>query len=355
MNNKYCVFYIILSMGVPLVGQDEYTAKLPEVVVALNVIDEDSGPVEGCSVHVSDYIMNEKTIGRFSEGATDANGHVDLVLRALSGVGVYAEKNGYYDSMVYPGCGTPVDKLLRFDPFIDDGIDRTGTYESPPMKKRVELKASIVMREKKNPTPLYARRVDLDIPARDVWLGYDLVIGDWLPPYGRGESKDLQFRSSPMEWDPAGPKTGDSGVLEVNFGVGAGFLRVDEKNGWLAVSKLKMPHEAPMEGYLQEPLKIEASSNVSNSEVKNAKGYFFRCRAQFDGDKVINAQYGKVLGQFDFWPYISERHREEPPKAFGNVKFLYYLNPKPDERNLEFDLEKNLFDNGDFSGWIEDP
>lgn len=227
------------------------------------------------------------------------------------------------------------------------------------MKKRVELKASIVMREKKNPTALYVRRVNADIPARDVWLGYDLIIGDWLEPYGRGKSSDLQFRSSPVARRHKQKGEMETGVLEVNFGQNAGFVRVNEENGWLAVSKLNMPHEAPEEGYAKEILKIEKYPNGSCSELKKAKGYFFRCRAQFNGEELVSARYGKILGRFEFSPYIWDRPRssddKEPPQAFGKVNFVYYLNPKANERNLEFDLEKNLFKNLNFSGWIENP
>jgi hypothetical protein len=51
-----------------------------------------------------------------------------------------------------------------------------------------------------------------------------------------------------------------------------------------------------------------------------------------EGGKVKSALYGKVMG-----PILCG--------AQGYVQFTYYLNPNPNDRNMEFDPTKNLFKN----------
>ena len=54
-----------------------------------------------------------------------------------------------------------------------------------------------------------------------------------------------------------------------------------------------------------------------------------------DGSSVIRANYGKIYGPLKFG------HSEKPEVAV--VRFLYYFNPTPNDRNIEFDGKNNLF------------
>jgi hypothetical protein len=47
----------------------------------------------------------------------------------------------------------------------------------------------------------------------------------------------------------------------------------------------------------------------------------------------VACNYGKIHGPIRFWI--------EPPEA--TLSMTYYLNPTPNDRNLEFDPKKNLF------------
>src|SRR5204863_9024831 len=55
-------------------------------------------------------------------------------------------------------------------------------------------------------------------------------------------------------------------------------------------------------------------------------GYFFRIRTSVHASgKIVSANYGKIYGDF--------------------MDFTYYLNPTPNDRNIEFDPKRNLFTN----------
>jgi len=64
-------------------------------------------------------------------------------------------------------------------------------------------------------------------------------------------------------------------------------------------------------------------------------GYFIRVRTELDQDSnVKSALYGKIAGNFRFYAGTIA-----PTSGMG---FDYYLNPTPNDSNVEFDPKKNL-------------
>jgi hypothetical protein len=119
---------------------------------------------------------------------------------------------------------------------------------------------------------------------------------------------------------------------------GDGFILVPRTPvGHGPISGLHLPREAPLEGY-QHVVSKRAYNTVENpmsTEVREDANYFFRVRTVKDKDgNIVSALYGKIHGDFEFVP-----HQEK------KVSFIYYLNPEPNNRNLEFDTDKNLFKN----------
>jgi hypothetical protein len=93
---------------------------------------------------------------------------------------------------------------------------------------------------------------------------------------------------------------------------------------------MKLPHLAPEAGY--EPTR----SSVVNGNFSPGRediGLFLRTRVRRDGEgKIVSANYAKVIGDF----------RVSTPGP-GGFSLTYYFNPTPNDRNLEFDPDKNLF------------
>lgn len=343
--NKLFFGVLLFSMMISnLVGDNAY----PLVALKLTISDESNNLLSDVNskayCHQFPNGDNANDIGSSNEG-----GVCMLTLRALGFVDVVATKKGYYPS-ISRSDRPPRDERLRFDPFIyRDDIPRRDQRD-PPMKKEVKLEASIALREVKNPIPLYAKSVRMDIPARDVWLAYDLEVGDWVRPHGKGVKSDMRIRSAPKILTPENDDLAiipGVATLEIDFGEGGGLVRVTEKNGWLAVSEMKMPHLAPEAGYEKLPaLKIEQKNWNDSSEMEKAKGYFFRTRVQREGGKVASAHYGKLWGGITYTPVQRDRawfnNDKKNIPIFGSVEFIYYFNPKPNDRNLEFDMKKNL-------------
>ena len=60
----------------------------------------------------------------------------------------------------------------------------------------------------------------------------------------------------------------------------------------------------------------------------------FRVRTKYDDKgKVVEAFYGKIYGDIAMgWSY----------QGVSSISFLYYFNPTPNDRNLEWDMKNNL-------------
>ncbi len=185
-----------------------------------------------------------------------------------------------------------------------------------------------------NPTALYARKVGLmprlKIPNADR-VGFDLMESDWVAPHGKGKQVDLFF-----EYRAVVPMVDETKAFECALAVtfaneGDGILSYPvqpKKRLW------DLPRQAPADGY--EPRWIKTFGRSKEGEAltnyeREDQNYFFRVRTVLDPNgKVISALYGKIHGDIVF-------------DAVRQVRFAYYLNPTPLDRNLEFDPKRNLF------------
>ena len=70
------------------------------------------------------------------------------------------------------------------------------------------------------------------------------------------------------------------------------------------------------------------------------RNFAFRIRTKKDKNgKIVSAYYGKIYGDIEIKkPYTVEVSVAAP-------SFMYYLNPKPLDRNLEWDMKTNLCPN----------
>jgi hypothetical protein len=263
----------------------------------IKVVVEDGNPIAGANVAVSYTILpppsdpNDRRYGEI-KGATDTNGvfiasHTD----SSWGLAIIVEKSGYYTTHI----GHDLYQPGQFD-------DKTVTASRNPT-------IALVLKKIGKPIPMYAKRNNQMIfPEYNKAIGYDLMVGDWVGPYGKGINADLFFTEK--HTDPQSdyilsmsfPKPGD-GIQE--------FTVPDAEKG----SGLRSSHEAPVDGYQPE---------VSQTEMTNPnRNFYFRVRTKLDENgNVVSARYGKIYGDL--------------------AQFTYYFNPTPNDRNIEFDPKQNL-------------
>jgi hypothetical protein len=281
-----------------------YTMAQPDLsshtwTMTIKVVDEQGNPIPAAKTGVGFYTNSQPAS---IDGVTDKNGVFiasQTVGPSLSGywLGFSAEKDGYYTTR----SGLNLD--FNYDP-----------VKWSPTK-------TLVLRNIGKPIAMYAKSVNLGMPAFDKAVGFDLMIGDWVGPYGTGVSTDIIFTGhldqraesdSSYKLTVSFPKVGD-GIQE--------FVTPDAEMG----SDLHSPHEAPVNGYQSQWVQIR-NRKPGQPETGNLdlnRNYIFRVRTALDHQgNVVSAHYGKIYGDF--------------------MKFRFYLNPTSNSRNIEFDQKQNL-------------
>jgi hypothetical protein len=297
------------------------------------LVNDDGAPVAGAGVTV--YYVGIQTGGGGDiavKGISDADGRFKASGHTVEYMAALAKKKGYY----------PVDKD-KLSPNKDHDL-------------------TLVMRAWKKPIPIYARKVTLSFPVQDEWLGYDFAAGDWVAPHGKGEYKDLlmKFSHQYLGWKLREDKLARARQINANlseeelkkyFGKWDATLKisfpneqeglVEEKERFLDYSVMKLPNEAPENGYV--PMLNRESNTYSPTNTRNDIGFFLRTRVKVENGKIKEANYAKVMGDFDL------------DAGHSKVRFTYYFNPAPNDRNLEFDLDKNLFGELSPDNEVHDP
>jgi hypothetical protein len=90
-------------------------------------------------------------------------------------------------------------------------------------------------------------------------------------------------------------------------------------------SQLKSPYFAPGEGYLTQCrlTRFRKPTETEKTNADPARNYFFRVRTIRDElGRFVSANYGKIYGEF--------------------LQTACYLNPIPNDRNVDFDPKRNL-------------
>ena len=292
--------------------------------VRMRVVDEDGIPVAHAKATIA-FIGIVQGSGRTHDGITGVDGQFSATGRAQHSVFLVAKKAGYYEARV-------------------DGLSSAS-----------DLDQIVVLPRILNPTPLcvWDSRIGkgilgLRFPAQSEWLGFDFEVCDWVEPHGTGRVPDLRmkFTNEFLDWkhsetDMANNRRINPDVSETEmkriYGKWDAELEIsfpDEGGGiveatrFLAYSRLKLPHQAPASGY--GPARRYTANSYSPRRAGDDVGFFLRTRVKRDaGGRITSANYAKIMGDFQVDPR-------------GGVRFAYYFNPIPNNRNLEFDPERNL-------------
>jgi len=299
------VYQLIMILAVTCVSAQTSVKPDPGWNVKFKVMDEANQPIAGAKVEAWYYVPPPPGKTEASdklEGLTDTNGvfvashqdhSADLAFRF--------EKPSYYLSRMQYHMG------FDYDPAIWNSTQ------------------TIVLKKINQPIPMYAKRINAQPPDNGKPVGYDLMVGDWVAPYGKGIDTDIIFtreynRKSLQDYDykltVSFPKAGD-GIQE---------YPVLYKN--MEGSALHSPHEAPTNGYQSQIVRLNVSRPGQKLiyDYDENRVYFFCVRTLLDENgKVKSALYGKIYGDF--------------------MSFDYYLNPTPNDRNMEFDPKQNMMKN----------
>ncbi len=306
------------------------------------VVDADSGkPMPGVEVTG----MFSKDVGwRAVKGAplpeyvkvlTDKDGKCNISGRTnCGGIGLWVFKPpaGYYNPL--DGWGTNLTSKNLFGVWQPDNLTVTSCLQ------RIE-----------KPIPLFIRKLGdygYDNSTEDLFskgdgvLRLDVLKGEWLPPVGCGEVADIEFRRMPREdfgevYNENILRKGRSyrDSMKVRFlGNDNGLVEMHPRED----AGLKI-RRAPEVGYYPECVCWSGrGKDLQFRESYDRKRCFcFRVRARRnEKGELIYGFYGKIYGDIHMMSMDGERI------PVASVGMLYYLNPEPLDRNLEWDRFGNL-------------
>jgi len=298
---------------------------VPSAKVTYRVITEDGSPIEGVKVRAG--FRGYSTNPAVDEGLTDEEGLFTASGDTQYEVTASIRKKGYYHSGYTYGGGdftgiSGIKGFRRWEPW------------NPTI--------TVMLKKIKNPVALYMRNLgqrsrlgDIENTMPELEVGYDLIASDWVVPHGSGTHSDFIFKLEKNHIT----NTNFRDVLTIMFsnpGDGIQPYYVEKDNS----STFKVPYHAPNSGYDNELIQVyeHRPNKIFVSNFRKDQNYFFRIRSELDKEgNVISALYGKVEGNIMF-------AASNKIKAAW-LKFKYFVNPEPNDTNLEFDETKNLFGN----------
>jgi hypothetical protein len=299
---------LLLAIAASSFGQvTNQLANFPtkQWTATVKVVGENEQPVGGANVVVS-YVLppysfsDDTNYNANISGVTDTNGIFFAAHNDRTGkVGFSVNKQEYYE--------TRSSRTLR-DP-EENANDR-------------DISLTLILEKVEKPIAMYAKSiVHIKFPELGKPIGYDLMIGDWVGPYGKGVNSDIFFE---REYFDKGPNN-YFGRITITFPKKNDGIQIFTQPEAEIGSIFRSPHEAPIEGYQHELTRETSALPGQASKVENDPNriYLFRVRTVTDdGGNIVSAHYGKIYGDF--------------------TQFSYYLNPTPSDRNIEFDPKQNL-------------
>lgn len=324
-SKRVCGFLVFF---IAMIFSSQIFAML-EAGVSVVTVDGAGHPVSNVTVSVAFYQSKSDNAWdglkeKSAIGISDTNGMVIVREQTVGSIGITAEHDGYYISR---------DKYQ----FKKDAKGELLPLLSP---------ITIVMRKKESPVSLIAKKwYDMELPEEKDAVGYDLVVGDWVAPYGEGKESDFtvnlirDYKSSSdyaLTLMITTPRTHD------------GFFGISDTDV-TPQSELLLPREAPESGYSVTNIVISQSSSTSKpvgadwfTRIPQECHFFFRIRTKVDDQGLVKeALYGKLVGPIECVLHDTKT---------GKLRLTYYLNPDANDRNLEFDPSQNIFKN---LGWFE--
>ena len=293
----------------------------PEVKLLLSVKDDNGMPIRNAQVVACFSRLIDPTDpwkGQTSDkvnAVTDMKGDSKAIGVSLHEMTVIAHKDGYYES-----------RQTLYNSKVDSQKGQWLPYER---------EVNLILRKIFAPTPMYAWSMHLnEYPVgTNEWAGYDMLRAEWMPPHGHGQTEDVRFHvwRSTNGYD----RTQPSQIFTVRFtGEKNGICGIDDRSV-SGQSWLKLPYKAPRDDYKEKEFRVERRLAMYEFETKTNTGTtncFFLIRSKSDKDgNFIEGQYGKISGPLEV----------EGGKDI-RIRMVYYVNPTPNDLNMEFDPKRNL-------------
>jgi len=296
----------------------------------LRCVDQDGQAVSNATVMSGVSLDGNPETTTQMNGKTDTNGCFVVDGKSNGELGCYCKKIGFYDT-----CET-----IRLEQF-------PGAFVSGGRWQPYGATNTVVLKRKVNPVAMYCKTVNVALPIKGQDFGFDCKVGDLVKPYGSGSEPDFILNYS-LVYD-TNSVWNATNHLYISFTPpnGAIVLKADES------SQMRTVYAAPENGYGRQIVfyyKGETKLRREKKEFLADEYIVFKSRTEHAANGCeTNMHFGKIISR-GFW--YGENLKDG---VGGGVVFSYFWNPTPNDRNLEFDGEHNLFNLGRDESWPHDP
>ena len=305
----------------------------------VKVVDGDGNPVTNGIVRVgvsTSHLLfgggNSRTSkSEYAEGITDTDGNAVVKFNGQSSdFGWYVEADGYYRSDI------------RQEHFKGEDIIIPPAFGYVILHEH-EKKGKVTIWRKINPQPMYSYRLSEacgnminKVPVENGRYGFDLRLGSWLPPLGKGEVADFYYVRNIGE-EPL--EDGSVAWLEFDVGCGAYFGKQtgckEFPSTYCANTNAVFRNRLPFMFVKQD----SDDKRIDWRDIATDGEYMvLRTRAKLDAEgNLIEANYSKILGPFRFGYAV-----ESPCVVF---------NHRVNDPNLESDCRRNMLKQFNSNGY----
>ena len=278
-----------------------------EAKITLRVMDSRGTPVEDATVFSFLYPRSESE-AEITKGVTDKNGLFSVSGKTRSFVEYAIQKENYYSQKrgTYWVFRRDAEALC-----VKDG-------RWIPWNPTIE----VTLKEKRNPIPMYVKQAQMKIPEMDKPVGYDLEKGDWVHPYGKGETPDMY-----MQYAETVVAEGQTlkRILTVTFPKEKDGLLRYEKDVNSPMFSAYEAEEGDYQNKMDFVMEWKDWQLIEDTQLTGTGYLVFRSRTETDeSGNIVSACYGKISGPLEF--------------GVGKAKYIrlqYWFNPIPNDRNLE--------------------
>lgn len=294
------------------------------------VIDESGLPISDASVKTSYNLYKRPLIwcltgdlevvdGPRPSGTTDKNGRWHMEGQMPISGRLFVEKEGFYKKT----------EIFRFEDKTQLNSER-GRWVPYERRKIVEMKRIV------DPQPFYGvlRSYDRKIPVLDRPLGYDLRLGEFLPPYGKGEVADMTVTATCQ----CAPDAYFADAYTLTFAFprpGDGIVRLEKDMS----TPLRSPQTVPDGLKWEKEMLVDTFSRDKGGEyIRESEWLLLRVRSELDEHgNVTKANYVKIYG-----PLSYGSRRWKPGKPRMSMLFTSIFFPDATSKGLEPDPDRNL-------------
>ncbi len=288
----------------------EATKSGADIKCVFRVVDDNGNPVSNAYVGVSFY-MHKRWDNPSVKGFTDSNGYFTAKEKGVGEVTYTIRKEGFYETR---------SRILLYGSRFNRGEVKDGKWQ--PYGKIYE----VILKPIKNPIPMIRRVVNKPNTPLKQEIGFDLEIGDYVTPYGKGTVADFFFVINEEERiDMFRAKM--SLLLWFPNALDGAYRKVKDEN-----SDYKSIYHANTNAVFQKEFVFDVNTlakrarNHTRTTLQESEYLVLRTRTKVnEKGELVEARYSKIYGRL----------------SFGGQHFhiSYFMNPNINDTNLEYEKE----------------